>query len=415
MSVHQIEKIEAREILSAVGRPTVQVTVTTRSGNSATASVPSGTSKGKYEAKELFDGGARFRGLGVGKAVKNVNTTIAQALTGIEVIRQREIDETLIALDGTDDKRKLGGNAILAVSLAVARAGARCAGLQLYRYIGGLGANRLPMPLSTIISGGRHSASNLAFEDYMLVFRDFNVFSQAVEALMEVRYHLEKSLKKRFNYLSEKGGAFAPPIENDDEALELILESIEKAGYLNKISLGLDVVGSDLYNPENKCYTLHGKSIAAEELLAYFIKLTKTYPITLIEDPFHEDDFENFAKLTAALPRTLIVGDDLFTTNTKRIKKGIEMKAGNALLLKVNQIGTVTESVAAGLLALKHNYEVIVSVRSGDTIDDFITDLAVGIGAGQIKLGSPVRGERSAKFNRLLEIELETATVRLSG
>jgi enolase len=412
MSVHQIEKIQAREILSAVGRPTVQVTVTTETGISATSSVPSGTSKGKYEAKELLDGGARFRGLGVRKAVENINTTIAQALTGVEVARQREIDATLLALDGTEDKRNLGGNAILAVSLAVARAGACCVGLPLYRYIGGLGANRLPMPLSTIIAGGRHAASNLAFEDYMLVFSGFNFFSQAVEALMEVRYHLEKSLKKRFDYLSEKGGAFAPPINNDDEALELILEAIEKTGYSSKITLGLDVVGSDLYNDEKQCYSIHGKSLAAEELLGYFVNLAKTYPISLIEDPFHEDDFENFAKLTAALPGILIVGDDLFTTNAIRIQKGIEMKAGNALLLKVNQIGTLTESVDAGLLALKNSYEVIVSVRSGDTNDDFITDLAVGIGAGQIKLGSPVRGERSAKFNRLLEIEVETAMAR---
>ncbi len=412
MSVHQIEKIEAREILSAVGRPTIQVTVTTKSGKSATSSVPSGTSKGKYEAKEIVDGGTRFRGLGVRKAVENVNTAIARALTGIEVTRQREIDNTMLDLDGTEDKRNLGGNAILAVSLAVARAGAGCVGLPLYRYIGGLGANRLPMPLATIISGGRHSASKLAFEDYMLVFSGFTVFSQAVEALMEVRYYLEKSLKKRFDYLSEKGGAFAPPIENDEEALELILESIEKTGYSHRISLGLDVVGSDLYDSENTCYRLHGKSVSAEELLVYFITLTKTYPITLIEDPFHEDDFENFAKLAAVLPKTLIVGDDLFTTNPERIRKGVELKAGNALLLKVNQIGTLTESVEAGLLARKNSYEVIVSVRSGDTVDDFITDLAVGIGAGYIKLGSPVRGERSAKYNRLLEIELETASVR---
>lgn len=410
MSVHQIEKIEAREVLSAVGRPTVQVTVTTKSGIRATSSVPSGTSKGKYEAKELVDGGDRFRGLGVRKAVENVNTTIARALAGVEVVRQREIDAAMLALDGTEDKRNLGGNAILAVSLAVARAAARCVELPLYRYIGGLGAKRLPMPLSTIIAGGRHAASNLAFEDYMLVFSGFNVFSQAVEALMEVRYHLEKNLKKRFEYLSEKGGAFAPPIQSDDEALELILEAVEKAGYSKKITLGLDVVGSDLFDDEKKCYNIHGKSLTAEELLAYFVNLTKTYPVTLVEDPFHEDDFESFAKLTAAVPGILIVGDDLFTTNAKRIQKGVEMKAGNALLLKVNQIGSLTESVDAGLLALRNDYEVIVSVRSGDTVDDFITDLAVGIGAGYIKLGSPVRGERSAKFNRLLEIEAETAT-----
>ena len=226
---------------------------------------------------------------------------------------------------------------------------------------------------------------------------------------MDVRYHLEKSLKKRFDYLSEKGGAFAPPIKSDDEALELILAAIEKAGYSKKITLGLDVVGSDLYDEAKKCYNLHGKSLAPEELLAYFVELTKTYPVTLIEDPFHEDDFETFSKLTAVLPGVLIVGDDLFTTNSKRLRRGIETKACNALLLKINQIGSLTESVDAGLLAMRHNYEVIVSGRSGDTVDDFITDLAVGIGAGQIKLGSPVRGERSAKFNRLLEIEAESA------
>ncbi len=403
----KIETITGREIFSAVGRPTVEATVVLTNGIRASASVPSGTSTGKYEARELRDGGNRFQGLGVRKAVEKICLEISPVLCGISVDDQREIDRVLVELDGTPDKRRLGGNSILAVSLAVARTAALVNRQPIYRRIGGKHAHRIPMPLSTIISGGRHAASNLAFEDYMLVFDRFSEFSDAAAALMEIRYHLEDQLKARFAYIAEKGGAFSPPIESSEEAFDFILEAIEKAGFSNSVGIGLDVVGSDLFDKKKNRYRLNEIEMNADALAEHYEDLAHRYPIRLIEDPFHEDDFESFAALKKRLPDILIVGDDLFVSHPERIRKGISSKAANALLLKVNQVGTLTEAIDAAFLALQHGYEVIVSSRSADTTDDFISDLSVGIGARWIKIGSPVRGERSTKFNRLLEIEQE--------
>ena len=403
-----IKQIKALEILSSVGRPTIQATVITDTGVEGVASVPIGTSKGKHEAKELYDGGARYRGYGVRKAVNNINEYIAPKLIGRQEVRQREIDEFLIELDGTEDKRRLGSNAILAVSLAVARAGAESVELPLYRYIGGLGTNRLPVPLATVLAGGEYSPSSLDFEDYLLVLSGFETFTEAVEGLVETRYCLGEMLKEKFGTApSLSGGAYTPLINDTEEAFDIMLGAIEKAGFSKKILLGLDVAGSELYNEKNARYKVKGREITADELAEYYKDLARQYPLVFIEDPFQEDDFGSFSRLTSALSQIQIVGDDLFATNPARIKKGIEKKACNTILLKVNQIGTLSEACDAAFLAMHNNYDITVSMRSSDTNDSFIADLAVGLGTLQIKLGSPVSGERNAKYNRLLEIEQE--------
>ena len=403
-----IKQIKALEILSSVGRPTIQATVITDDGVEGVASVPSGTSKGKHEAKELYDGGSRFGGYGGRKAVDNIHKYIAPKLIGKQVVRQREIDELLIAIDGTKDKGNLGSNAILAVSLAVARAGAKSAGLPLYRYIGGLGTNRLPIPLATVLAGGRYSPSSLDFEDYFFIPTGFQAFSEALEGLVEAYRCLGKVLKEKLGAVPNiPGGAYAPLIDDTDEAFDIMLEAIEKAGFSKKILLGLDIVGSDLYNEKNGRYRLKGREITTDELAEYYKDLVKRYPVVFLEDPFHEDDFESFSRLTSALPQIQIVGDDLFTTNPARLKEGIEKKAANTLLWKVNQIGTLSEAHDAAVLAIRNNYNIAVSMRSTDTNDSFIADMAVGLGALQIKAGPPVCGERVAKYNRLLEIEQE--------
>lgn len=406
-----IKWIEAREILSGAGRPTVEVELITDKGIKVEASVPSGTSKGKYEAYEVYDGGKRFWGLGVKKAVDNVNQLIAPKIIGRDPLKQREIDHFLLELDGTENKKRLGGNGILAVSLAVAKAGAEVSGLPLYAYLGGLGATRLPVPIATVIAGGKRSPSALDFEDYILVFNGFTNFSEALEALVETRYILAKNLEKKFGSIPDVGGALSPAITDSTEAFDLMMEAVEHAGYGGRVALGLDIAGNDLLIEEKGLYKVGDREMDVYELSEYYITLAKKYPLLYIEDPFEEDDFDSFARLTAALPDHQIVGDDLFVSNPARLRLGIEKKAGNTLLLKVNQIGTVSESCDAGLLAMRNNYSVTVSLRSSDTNDSFIADLAVGLGAGQIKLGSPVRGERNAKYNRLLKIEKELGTM----
>lgn len=400
-----IRTIEAYEILTGPGRPTVEVELTTAGGIQVTASVPSGTSTGAYEAKSLFDGGTRFRGYGVRKAVENVNRIIAPALSGEEVTGQAHIDRRLIELDGTPNKEELGGNAILPVSLAVAKAAAASLKLPLYRYLGGLEANRLPVPIATVIAGGAHSPAPLDFEDYLINLDGFTDFASAVEALASIHHGLGALLKKRYGDVPDSGGAYAPPLGGNAEAFETILEAVEKAGFSGRVSLGLDIVGTDLYNQERDRYRISGREMAADEYIAYLVELTRTYPLELIEDAFHEDDFTSPAKLTALLPGKTIVGDDLFATNATRLSQGIVAKAGNTLLLKVNQAGTLSEAFGAGRLAKDNGFGVIVSLRSNDTNDAFIADLAVALGADKIKLGGPVRGERCAKYNRLLRIE----------
>lgn len=419
MGKSKILDLHAVEILSSSGRPTVQCTVYTEAGES-TASVPIGTSRGKYEAKYLYDGGERYGGYGVRKAVENINTVIAKEVKNISCLNQREIDELLLRLDGTEDKRRLGANAILAVSLAIARAGAQASGLPLYRYIGGLRSSALPHPVATVIGGGRFSSSQLVFEDYMYVFSGFKIFPEALEALVTTYYTLGDLLVEKLGGTCLiRGGAFAPAISDSREAFALMTKAVEKAGYSGKVMLGIDVVGSDLYQPDG-FYRVGSKKMTPEMLADYYMMLTREFPLVLIEDPFHEDDYANFARLTAALPGRLIVGDDLFATNPERLKKGMgkESAAANAILIKANQIGTLTEVCEVAEIAAQGGFTRIVSARSSDTNDPFIADLAVGLNASYVKIGSPAAGEKNAKYNRLLEIasEIETkTTIRSKG
>jgi enolase len=403
----KIRRVEAQEILSGSGRPTVGVTLWTEGGTTVHSSVPSGTSKGKYEAFELYDGEPRYRGLGVRKAVRNVNELIAPALVGHRVDEQRAIDDLLLDIDGTENLRNLGGNAVLAVSLAAARAAARSEDVPLYRYLGGSLVRRLPVPIATVIAGGAHSPSTLDFEDYILIPDGFSRFSDALEALATTRVVLEELLTDRFGPVADIGGALAPPLAASEQAFDLMMEAVETGGYGGRVQLGLDVAASALYRSEDDTYVMAGAARTREEVIGYFRDLTVKYPLVFIEDPFDEDDFDGFTALTEALKGTQIVGDDLFASNPSRIAEGIRRAAANAVLLKVNQIGTVSGALDAGRLALDGGYSLTVSLRSSDTNDSFIADLAVSLAAPQIKLGSPVRGERNAKYNRLLAIELE--------
>lgn len=399
-----ILNISAIEILSSNGRPTVQCTVCTEAGK-GTASIPIGASRGKHEAKYLYDGGSRYGGQGVREAVENINTVIAEKLRGMSCLDQKGIDGRLLRLDGTKDKSRLGANAILAVSLAASRAGAEASGLPLYRYIGGLRPVALPFPIATVIGGGKFSPSQLDFEDYLYVLNGFETFPEALEALVATYYTLGDLLLKKLGGTSLiGGGAFAPALNDSREAFGLMVEAVEKAGYSGKIALGIDAVGSDLYHPDG-FYQVGSRQMAPEALAEYYLSLTREFPLLLIEDPFHEDDYANFARLTAALPGIHIVGDDLFATNPERLKKGMgAAPAANAILIKANQIGTLTEVCGVAAIASGGGYSQIVSARSSDTNDPFIADLAVGLNATHIKVGSPATGEKNAKYNRLLEI-----------
>jgi enolase len=371
------------------------------------SSVPSGTSKGKHEAFELYDGGSRYRGLGVRNAVRNVNEVIAPALAGHVVGDQREVDDFLLTIDGTDNLRNLGGNAVLAVSLAVARAGAQSERVPLYRSLGGPRAQRLPVPIATVIAGGAHSPSSLDFEDYLLIPDGFPRFSDALEALAMTRAALEDLINVRFGPVADIGGALAPPLTTSEDAFELMLEAADLGGYGGRMQLGVDVAASAFYRPDDDTYLVSSGAKTRKELVRYFRDLSAKYPLVFIEDPFEEDDFDGFALITADIKGVEIVGDDLFASNPIRITEGIRRAAANAVLLKVNQIGTVSGALDAGVLASNNGYSVTVSLRSSDTNDSFIADLAVALQAQKIKLGSPVRGERNAKYNRLLSIELE--------
>lgn len=407
MKKTEILDLYAIEILSSSGRPTVQCTVRTNTGE-ATASVPIGASRGTHEAKYLYDGGTRYGGQGVRQAVENINAVIAQDLNGANCLNQRAIDSRLLALDGTADKSRLGANAILAVSLAVARAGAQACGLPLHRYIGGLRSSVLPCPIATVLGGGKFSPSQLDFEDYLYVFNGFKSFPEALEALVTTYYVLGDLLVKKLGGTSLIGGsAFAPAISDSREAFALMTEAIEKAGYSGKIMLGIDAVGSDLYQADG-FYRVGSKKMDAETLTEHYVALAREFPLALIEDPFHEDDYAHFARLTASLPGKQIVGDDLFATNPERLKKGMGTDpAANAILIKANQIGTLTEVCDVAQIAARGGFDRIVSARSSDTNDPFIADLAVGLNASHIKVGSPAAGEKNAKYNRLLEIVRE--------
>ena len=404
----EIVKVVGREILNAQGYPTVEAEVITTSGIRAIASVPSGTSKGKYEAYELYDNEKRYSGFGVKKAANNVTTIINDALCGMDVIDQLKIDNVMQELDGTINKEHLGVNAIMAVSVAIARAGALVSGMPLYRYLAeGKEGGELPNIVATVIAGGAYSTSGLEFEDYMYILDGFDDFADSLEALSDMRRLLEKNLRKKYGDFLEDGGALAAPLSSTIEAFEEMLQSAKEVGCEKLITLGLDVAGNELFDVKTRKYKIRNCIMEKESLIKYYVELCKYYPLTFIEDGFEQDDFDGFAMLKRKLPNIQIVGDDLFVTNVERLKVGIQKNCANTLLLKINQIGTVSEAIAANNLARENHYDVAVSLRSGETTDDFIADLSVALRARQIKLGSPVRAERNAKYNRLLKIEQE--------
>ena len=403
----KIRKIKAREILDCRGNPTVEVEVTTEGGVSGRADVPSGRSKGKHEAFELRDGDDRYGGKGVLSAVGNVHKIITPLLMGREVTNQREIDELMIRLDNSENKSKLGANTIVGLSLAVAKTAANALEIPLYKYIGGPNAHILPAPFLDLIEGGMLAASDLDFQEHQVIPIGMKSFSEAIRMGLEVYHKLGEYLSKKWGKYSlnvgVEGGYTPPGMKDPREAFDVELKAIEELGYEDMFVLGLDAAASHLYDGKTKRYTLMGKAITREDLIDFYDDLVSTYPIQSIEDPLEEEDFQGFSELTSTL-NIQIIGDDLFTTNIKRLRQGIEMKAANTLLLKVNQIGTLSEALDAAHLAFRNRYGVKVSERSGQTEDTWLADLAVGLNCGQIKTGV-TRSERIAKYNQLLRIE----------
>ena len=404
-----ITNIRAREVLDCRGLPTVQVDLELAGGEVlARADVPSGRSTGSNEAHELRDGGGRFGGYGVLRAVANVNDVIAPALVGSTVESQRELDAALLDLDGTPDKSALGANALLGVSLAAARAAASATSRPLYRHLNA-DAHELPVPLVNLINGGKHASNDLDFQEFIILPVGAGSIVEALQISTEVNLVLGGILLARFGKVAlntgDEGG-FAPPISSPEEALDLLHEAVEKSGWANTIQYGLDCASTHWYDSATDTYLLDGKTLDRDALIERYLRLIDQYSLVTIEDPLHEDDFEGFAALTQA-SGIQIVGDDLFTTNASRLQRGLDLGAANSLLWKVNQIGTLTEAWDAATLAFRNAYSVVVSERSGETEDPIISDLVVGLGAGQIKTGAPVRGERTAKYNRLIQIEEE--------
>ena len=404
-----IKTIRAREILDSRGNPTVEVEVTLSDENSGRAAVPSGASTGAFEAVELRDGGARYLGKGVVSAVENISKIIAPALIGKDPFDQRGVDNAMLALDGTANKSKLGANAILGVSLAVARAAANSKKLPLYSFIGGADATLLPVPMMNILNGGAHADTNVDIQEFMIAPIGAESFKEALRWGAEIYHSLKSVLKKRglATSIGDEGG-FAPNLESNRAALDLIVEAVEKAGYKlgSQIALAMDVAATEFH--ENGHYNFEGKSLSASEMIAYYKELVDSYPLVSIEDPLSEDDWDGWSAITKELgERVQLVGDDLFVTNPTRLSRGIESKTANALLVKVNQIGTLTETLDAVSMAHKAGYKSMMSHRSGETEDTTIADLAVAANSGQIKTGAPARSERVAKYNQLLRIEEE--------
>ena len=405
-----ITAVHARQILDSRGNPTVEVEVLLEDGAFARAAVPSGASTGEWEAVERRDGDKSvYLGKGVLGAVKSVIEEISEEIIGIDAADQRTVDATMIALDGTNNKGKLGANAILGVSLAVAKAAAESADLPLYKYLGGPNAHVLPVPMMNILNGGSHADSNVDIQEFMIAPIGFENYSDALRAGVEVYHSLKSVLHDRglSTGLGDEGG-FAPNLESNAAALDLIIEAIEKAGYKpgEQVALALDVASSEFYN--DGAYEFEGKKKSAEEMSAYYADLVAKYPLVSIEDPLDENDWAGYKTLTEQIgDKVQIVGDDLFVTNPERLEKGINEGAANALLVKVNQIGSLTETLDAMELAQRSEYRCMVSHRSGETEDVTIADLAVATNAGQIKTGAPARSERVAKYNQLLRIEEE--------
>ena len=404
-----IEALGAREILDSRGNPTVEVEVALDDRVVGRAAVPSGASTGQFEAVELRDGGKRYLGKGVQKAVTAVNDTIAPELVGAEADEQRLIDQTLLALDGTDNKSSLGANALLGVSLAIARAAAESAQLPLFRYVGGPNAHLLPVPMMNIINGGAHADSGVDVQEFMIAPIGAPTFAEALRHGVEVYHALKSVLKERglSTGLGDEGG-FAPELPSNREALDLIAVAVDKAGLRlgDDVALALDVAASEFHS--DGVYAFEGGSRTAEEMTAYYADLVASYPIVSLEDPLDEDDWPGWQAITQSLgERVQLVGDDLFVTNTTRLERGIAERSANALLVKVNQIGTLTETLDAVDLAHRAGFRTMMSHRSGETEDTTISDLAVATNCGQIKSGAPARSERVAKYNQLLRIEEE--------
>ena len=404
-----IQSVIGREIIDSRGNPTVEATVLLESGKMGTASVPSGASTGIYEAHELRDEDPdRYMGKGVLKAVHNINTKIDRALEGKNCLNQRTVDNTMLELDNSENKSRLGANAMLAVSLAAAKAAANSVELPLYRYIGGINGCTLPVPMMNILNGGAHAANNIDIQEFMIMPIGSCSFSAGLRACVEVFHTLGKILKKNglATTVGDEGG-FAPNLDKDEQAIELILQAVDQAGYQpgRDIALAMDIASSKWYQSGAYLLPKKGKCYTSDELIDYFSDLCNKYPIISLEDPLAEEDFEGFAQITKRLDGVQIVGDDLFVTNVKRLQQGIEKQAGNAILVKVNQIGTLSETLDAIRLAKRNGYNTIISHRSGETEDTTIADLAVALNAGQIKTGAPSRTDRVAKYNRLLKIE----------
>jgi enolase len=408
-----IIEVHARQILDSRGNPTVEVDVLTDDGAMGRAAVPSGASTGIHEAAELRDNDKKkYLGKGVLKAVKNVNTSIADALIGFDITSQAAIDQVMIDLDGTPNKSKLGANAILAVSMAVAKAAAEEANLPLYRYIGGTNARTLPMPMMNILNGGAHADNKIDFQEFMIMPIGAPSFSEGLRWGVEIFHQLKSTLKKK-GYSTNVGdeGGFAPNIQSNEEAIETVLEAVQSAGYKTgtQIAIAMDAANSELWDAKKKKYVFHkssGKEMSSDQLVKYWESWVKKYPIISIEDGMAEDDWAGWKNLTDTIgSKCQLVGDDLFVTNVNRLQTGIDKKIANGLLVKVNQIGTLTETINAVSLAQNNGYNTIMSHRSGETEDNTIADLAVALNCGQIKTGSASRSDRMAKYNQLIRIE----------
>ncbi|MBR5266784.1 MAG: phosphopyruvate hydratase [Lachnospiraceae bacterium] len=414
---YEIVRVKGREILDSRGNPTLEAEVELECGAIGRAAVPSGASTGKFEAVELRDGGGRYLGKGVKKAVEHVNTELAEAVMFENAMDQKRIDQLLLEKDGSENKERMGANAILAVSLATARAASNALGIPLYRYLGGINGNTLPVPMMNILNGGKHADNSVDLQEFMIMPTGASCFSEGLRMCAEI-YHTLKALLKADGYSTAVGdeGGFAPDLRNSEEVLRYIVRAIRETGYESgtDVKIAIDAAASELYNERTGMYEFPGESKmngltierSTEQMVDYFRRLTDGYPICSIEDALDEEDWDGWKLLTKTIgDKVQLVGDDLFVTNTKRLKKGIECQVGNAILIKVNQIGTLSESLDTIRMAHQAGFHTVISHRSGETEDTFIADLAVAVNAGQIKTGAPCRSERVSKYNELLRIE----------
>lgn len=419
----EITGVEGREILDSRGNPTVEVEVSVKGGFTGRASVPSGASTGKFEAVELRDGGERYKGLGVQRAVEHVNTVLAEAVVFENALNQKKIDALLREADGTPNKASLGANAILGVSMAVARAAANALRIPLYKYLGGISGSRLPVPMMNILNGGKHADNTVDLQEFMIMPVGAASFSDGLRICAEI-YHTLKNLLKSKGLSTGVGdeGGFAPDLKNAEEVLTIMVDAITMAGYIpgKDVVFAIDAASSELYDEESGLYVFPGESAmsgtsvrrSAKEMVDYYMRLVNAFPIASIEDGLNEEDWEGWDMLTKSLgDRVQLVGDDLFVTNTERLKKGISLGVANSILVKVNQIGTLTEAFEAVEMAHKAGYTAVISHRSGETEDSIIADIAVALNSGQIKTGAPCRSDRVAKYNQLLRIEDELCGV----